>query len=542
MYNNIDFKDLRILIVDDSNSSSTLIRQQVHSLGTPYDNIEICSSYQETIKLFNQSFYDILIVDYHLEQCIDGNQLVGLLRKKKLLNHKTGIIVISGDSSLETVLTVLSSNVLYFLKKPLKTDTLGVKIRNVQKDQNLVVKAKKIVVNKTINSFEKVDKLKLITDSSSSLILIESKIFEMIEEEQEWDLLSLMIQCSTTTMHMSKVSATASILHQEGLFIEATQLLEDFLISNPLAYQVLDKLVYSYEKKDMPYDALRVAIRAFDCTPSIHERMLTVAKLSVQVHNTQALMNLGRKFAHNLSIIDISWMSGVIRYSDKVLEQLRKHPSLTERKQLISCMIEIFKIFNHKITNSQQPFLICYKELFLSHLCLIKKQQSKAHYHLFKAIRPHYNSLDKLPSSLIIEIVKIADVFGEIWLSEYLLNILSLRNVNDLSTQKELDNIVSDNIRNEKGMYLKQRLQSAHEFCYLDDMRSYTIYKSILDIYPFCIEAQVGMVKAATIISHNYECKQLRKLIINDYLPFNWLSWLEDIKREDVIRPFPSAL
>ncbi|MFA0016483.1 response regulator [Vibrio lentus] len=542
---NIDnFKCLNILIVDDSKTSAMLIRQQIHSLGTPHDNIHICSSYQEAVKCVSQCFYNVLIVDYHLEQRINGNELVYLLRKKNLLNYQTGIIVISGDSSQETVLTVLSSKVQHFIKKPIQTQMLAVKIINVRDDQKSIAQAQKLIANEQVDLFEKADELSSIIDISPSLIVIESNILDTLEEQQQWALLSLMLQRSTTPMHMSKVSSIASDFLQQGRFNEASQILENFLISNPLAHKALDKLAYIYDKLERPHDALRVAIRAFECTPSIQRRMLTAAKLSAKVHNTSTLISIGKAFAQNLSIMDISWLSGVICYSDCVLEQLQKQLPSSERKQLVSCMIHFFKIVNQKVTVSQRPFLICYKQLFSAYIYLMKNRPDEAHQCLFKAISPHYDLFDKLPTALMVKMIHLAEQFGEIWLSEYLLTLAATRDLIDKQTKNELMNLTSEKYRTDKVRGLKQKLQVAKEANNTNDPKSYTCYQVLLDEYPLCVEAQLGLMKASILFNREtqYQSEQLDKLMSYNYLPTNWRLWLEDIKRVGINLPLPDAL
>tara|TARA_Y100000588_G_scaffold175098_1_gene189218 strand:- start:21297 stop:22943 length:1647 start_codon:yes stop_codon:yes gene_type:complete len=539
-----NFKHLSILIVDDSKTSAMLIRQQVHSLGTPHDNIHICSSYQEAVKCVSQCFYDILIVDYHLEQRINGNELVSLLRQKKLLNYQTGIIVISGDSSQETVLTVLSSKVQHFIKKPIQTQMLAEKIINVRDDQKRIDQAQKLIANEQLDLFEKANELSSIMDISPSLIAIESNILDTLEDLQQWALLSLLLQRSTTPMHMSKVSSIASDFLQQGRFNEASKILEDFLISNPLAHKALDKLAYIYDKLERPHDALRVAIRAFECTPSIHRRMLTAATLSAKVHNTSTLISIGKAFAQNLSIMDISWISGVICYSDCVLEQLQKQLPESEKKQLFSCMNHFFKIVNQKVTVSQRPFLICYKQLFSAYIYLMKSRPDEAHQCLFKAISPHYDLFDKLPTALMVKMIHLADQFGEIWLSEYLLTLATTRDLIDKQTNNELMNLTSKKCRTDKVRDLKQKLQVAKEANNTNNPKSYTYYQTLLDEYPLCVEAQLGLMRASILFNREtqYQSEQLDKLISYNYLPTNWRLWLEDIKRVGITLPLPDAL
>lgn len=538
------FRDLTILVVDDSKTSATLIRQQINALGTPHDNVDICSSYQEAIKHVGQRFYDVLILDYHLEQCINGNELASLLSKKKLLSRQTGIILISGDSRQETVLTVLSGKVQHFIKKPIQTHALGVKILSVREDQQAIAHGQGLIADAELDQLNKVDELGLIIDSSPSPILVESNLLETIEDEKQWDLLSLMLQRSMTPMHMAKVSALASEYYHQGLTRQAIQILEEHLASNPLAHKVMDKLVSIYVQMDMPFEAINIAIRAFECTPSIHDRMLTAAKLSAQVNNTSALISIGKTFSNHVSIVDVSWISAVIRYSDCVLAQLNKQPSSMDRKQLVQCINQFFKVVKKRLTSSQRPFLTCFIHLFSARLQILQNKQNEAHQSLFKAVSPHYTSFDKMPTVLLVYIVPLADEFGEIWLSESLLSIAKTRNLFEQQTREDLSYLTTAPHRTSQISSLQQKFESARDAINSHDRRACTYYYELLEHYPLCTEAQLGMLKANTIFNNQSRQygEQLTLLISNGLLPVNWRQWLEEIERVGIARPLPAAL
>ncbi|USD40039.1 response regulator [Vibrio sp. SCSIO 43135] len=537
------FKNLSILIVDDSKTSATLIRQQINTLGTPHEGIDICTSYQEAIKQVGKRFYDVLILDYHLEQCINGNELASLLSKKKLLSRQTGVILVSGDSRQETVLTVLSGEIQHFIKKPIQTQALGAKILSVGEDKKSIAAVNKVIEDTHIDSELRAKCITELIDASSSPIIVESSAMEQLESIQDWNGLALLHQISTTPLHMAKVVSIATLNLQQNDVQAAIDLLEDFLSANPLAHKAMDKLVHIFIANELYYDALHLAVRAFECTPSINERMLTAAQLAARLNNQNTLISIGKTFSSHLSIVDVSWLNAVVRYGDCILALLNEHTHPSDSKKLLSCMKHFFRAVTNRVTHNQKPFLNSYIQLFSSKVYMLQNKSPEAHETLFKAVSPYFENFNKLPSVLLVQIVYIADSFGEFWLSESLLAVLKTRNQFDKETQQEVEQLLSDASRYDNVSELQTALESAREILNMNDSSSYASYLKILEVYPLCTEAQLGVLKASILfdVGESSRSKQLGHLKDANLLPKNWGSWLRDIESSGVERPLPQA-
>ena len=113
-----------ILIIDDSRTSVVLIKQQLIALGAKREQVFSSTDCKQAINMIESSFFDLLIVDYHLEQTLTGFELTSILINNKLINHKVGILIISSDTKQGTVLTALSGSARHFISKPIQTKSL----------------------------------------------------------------------------------------------------------------------------------------------------------------------------------------------------------------------------------------------------------------------------------------------------------------------------------------------------------------------------------------------------------------------------------
>lgn len=537
------FKDLVILIVDDSKTSAVLIRQQISAFGSLYCNIDIASSYQDAIKHVEHRFYDVLILDYHLEQCINGNELATLLNKRKLISNQTGIILVSGDTSQETVLTVLSGEIQHFIKKPIQIHALGIKILSVCADKRSVNLAQNLIENSYINHIDKESPLLGLIENSHSPIIIESAILDRVVKNKQWVLLSSLLSHSITMLHMSKACAFGHLYCHKGETVEAISFLEEFLLGNPLAHQVMDKLAEIFIANERYDDALNVAFRSFECTPSINERMLTATHLATQQHDIEKLLIIGKTFALNLSIIDPSWLNAIVDYCECVLEIIKTSTMASQYNQILKMMKRFFYLTKKRLTAPQQLFLISYIQVFSAQVSLLRDNKAVAHHSLFKAISPHYGDLTKLPLVLKLKIIYLADQFSEFWLSEMLLKLSVMKNSCDKKIEQEIVALTLDAERNKTVGDFLLKMDKTRVSCNFESTHLFEQYQKMVQSYPYSIELQLLFFQASILCNSN-ENKIMQKINLlqsDNLLPPNWCSWLKRIGKEGALVALPLA-
>lgn len=110
-------KDAEILIVEDNIEIVNLYIEHLKRL--EHSNYVTCTSLTEAIKLTSKKYYDILILDWNLQ---DGTG-IDLLQTIRSENHKIDyteslIVAITGRNDVSDILTLLEHNVKDFIIKP----------------------------------------------------------------------------------------------------------------------------------------------------------------------------------------------------------------------------------------------------------------------------------------------------------------------------------------------------------------------------------------------------------------------------------------
>ena len=158
----------------------------------------------------------------------------------------------------------------------------------------------------------------------------EATLIEHLIAGQKWDLLSSVITNSKTKMHPTKLVAEALILDSLGKPNLAIEKLHNYLIVQPLSLNVIDCLSCIYEKHKMLLPALKLAIRAFEMTPSISHRAIRAIDLAENVDNTHMLIKLGEMYATHISSADIDLIHSIGTHYDSLKSDLPTRNSNTK--------------------------------------------------------------------------------------------------------------------------------------------------------------------------------------------------------------------
>ncbi|MCJ2376487.1 response regulator [Vibrio sp. ZSDZ34] len=523
------FSRLRFLIVDDSKTAATLIKHQLIALGAPHERVDTVNSFQDAIKKVEVCFYDVLLIDYHLEQRINGNELAILLMRRKLLTSKSSVILVSSDSSQQTVLTVISGEVQHFIKKPIKTEDLGKKILNVQKDNWCTRQIETLITKRALATESEMNQLLSFTQQATSKNLVENTLFNILEQHKLWPQLHYAVNRSQTPPHMGKVCAQATCDFVQGNKQKAIDTLEEYLAEHPLAPKIMDRLTSFLVKESKFHDALILAVRVADLTPSIGYREITAAQLAAKLGKVATLTKIGHSLASNLSVIDVSWITNVIQYCHCVQECYSKLTDDENKNKLVSNTANFFQLVSDHITPARQPFLLSYQHLYSAQFLLADKKESEAKKHLYEAVVPFQDKLDTLPSSLVIEIISLGDYFGETWLSNDLIKILALRDRFDTEIKKAVESVQSDTTRKEVISRLSEQLYEAKIISEQDTTKAEQQFKAILEHFPNCTEAQLGLFQVLSIQGKQHDAlyQTLKEDLKTLKLPSNWQSWFE---------------
>jgi len=116
-------KGKEALIIDDLPGMRSSMRATLSSLG-----IESCDqtgTAREAVDKMRAKFYDIIICDYYLGDATDGQQILEMVRRNRIISRKTLFIIVTAERTQDRVVSAADFLPDDYLVKPFTADTLG---------------------------------------------------------------------------------------------------------------------------------------------------------------------------------------------------------------------------------------------------------------------------------------------------------------------------------------------------------------------------------------------------------------------------------
>ncbi len=135
-----DFKDLSVLVCDDSLQIRALVKNCLMAFGI--NDILEASSAEAAFEKLLESNPDLLITDWNLgESC--GLELVRRIRTSmEAPNPYVPIIMLTGHSEMERVETARDAGVSSFLAKPMSAQSLFKRLASLVEDQRPFIRSR----------------------------------------------------------------------------------------------------------------------------------------------------------------------------------------------------------------------------------------------------------------------------------------------------------------------------------------------------------------------------------------------------------------
>jgi len=111
---------IKVLILDDAQVIRELLKLTLKSDGIHSDSAQ---TVDQAIHLSNSNHYDLIIVDYVLEDGHIGLELIEAI-KEQSQNQKTPCIILSADNAHDKKVMAQNLNVKAWLKKPFSPNSL----------------------------------------------------------------------------------------------------------------------------------------------------------------------------------------------------------------------------------------------------------------------------------------------------------------------------------------------------------------------------------------------------------------------------------
>ncbi|MGL6261991.1 response regulator [Vibrio sp. WXL103] len=431
-------ENLSVLVVDDCNASLLLFKQQLKQIGV--QKVHSATNYHEALSLVGTHRYDVILLDYHLDQSVTGTQLASIFSRRKLISRSTGLLLISSDSSKETVLTGLSDQIPHFMKKPFKPADLSKRLMQVHRDQLALRQLEDLLIGERSQDPSQYDELSLvkIVTRAPTPVLAESYILQTLISQQRWEHLARWLTHSPLPVHAQKLIAKARLLANQGDITQALSLAEDYVRDNPLAIKAIDLVCQLYTESGHYDQAYRYARLAFDKTPSLSSRAICAARLATELNKWDRLIEVGRLYAKSLSIADISWISAMVAYGQCLQQAFAQLVVADKREHFTNQVNDVFNLTHQRLSHPQRRSLELYKQLFVIGVRHQQARHKEAKKILLCAVLPFIDDVAKVPTCLLIECYLKLHFYNELWFANKVANEIDKRSVFDEETERLL--------------------------------------------------------------------------------------------------------
>ncbi|UIP27245.1 response regulator [Photobacterium sp. TLY01] len=480
---------LKVLLVDDQPSAQSLMKGVLVQIGLRH--IDTAANYRDAIRHGQRSAYDLLLVDYHLDNTLTGSELVTLLRKKQLLSANCGIVIFSADTSARVVLNALAVEPDAFVTLPLPLNTLQQKLSHAWRNSQTRLPVYKKLSEHGLDQGIRHCKQQLLQHGPDHQL--ESLLLDMLMEKKDWAQARRYIALFQSYHPSVKVTlAEARIEHQCGHSARARQLLIDLIGKQPLCLEAMDLLANYQAAQGHPLQALATAQRALKLSPSASHRALKVAQLAAECQQPDAFAQAGLSLATHLPIIDVGWIICLAEFSASFEQLYFSLDDPRTRRQLRQTLAQIAQRAHHRLLPAQRPFLYCFKQLLSARLLLAQGKPLKAKRRLLLGLSGYFDRLNKLPSVILADALPLLLQLGETRLIADICQVLKHRDSFDGHSQFRLQALRENTHAFDALRWLESTFKRAQAIRHTQPSQALFHFDAIIHDYPLCSEAHLG--------------------------------------------------
>lgn len=483
----------RALIIEDQSSASLLLKSLLNKLDI--HDVDVANNEKEALHLCHGKDYDLLLIDYHLNDQVTGSELLDELRKNNLISIHTACIIISGDNSHEVVISSIESKPDCFICKPVNYSSLKEKIEHASFEVSTRYPFLKIKEEYGIQEAI-IYGIKEIENSNNKTNILHSLLISHLITLKEWDKLNHVVNIMTGFHDFPQLDvATAHVECQNNNLDKAEVILEQLLKSASFNLEAMDLLCeIKIKKKDLS-SALKLSEKAMKLTPNNVPRILNSAKLSAQLLDSEKLDYFGTTLASHLHFQEKEWLVQIIRFVNlKELVYVRTKSS-RYRLDTQKDILPFFKKVASRAKANQKKVISCFAKVVAARFELINNNKLNAKKQLFSALSPYFDNLNKLDDHLIVESIEPLMRLGEAELATtFCQHVANNRELNPYSKMR-LSQINHSHLL-KKNTLVRTKLLQAKELLHAQPKNALATYSKILDVYPTCSEAHLGSLDA----------------------------------------------
>lgn len=483
----------RALIIEDQSSASLLLKSLLNKL--EIHDVDVANNEKEALSLCHSKGYDLLIIDYHLNDQVTGSELLDELRQNNLISIHTACIIISGDNSHEVVISSIESKPDCFICKPVNYSSLKEKIEHASFEVSTRYPFLKIKEEYGIK--EAIDYgIKEIENDNSKTNILHSLLISHLIKLKDWGKLNHAVNIMTGFHDFPQLEiATAHIKYQNKELDKAEKILENLLETSTYNIEAMDLLCEIKIKQKNFSSALQLSEKAMKLTPNNVSRILNSAKLSTQLLDSEKLDYFGNTLASHLHFQDKEWLVQIIRFVNlKELVYIRNkstHYRLDTQKDILP----FFKKVASRAKANQKKIIACFAKVVAARFELINNNKINAKKQLFSALSPYFDNLNKLDNHLIVESIEPLMRLGEAELATTFCQHVTNNQALSPYSGMRLSQIQHSHLL-KKNTLVRSKLQQAKDLLHAQPKDALITYRKILDVYPTCSEAHLGSLDA----------------------------------------------
>lgn len=504
-------KEAKILIIDDCRVSSLCIKQLLKNLAI--ENVDTANTYQKSIAMCVKKNYNILIVDYHLEQEINGLELFTLLKKEGFISRSCSLIILSGDSTTQTVMGVLSTGYGTYICKPVSPKIIG-------KNVCAAFRSYKLLENIYLALTNKEDK-KAISMAMNFCIEnrgnneIELFIIQYLEKNNQQATLLRLCNHPKIKSRNNFMLADIKNSYRTGktptfsAIVELRKLIDE----NPLYVAAYDLLSDIYQQISDNKSSLEYALKALNITPSVSFRSIKLARLSALNQDVKSFCHSGTLLAKNMTISEGHWIGYVAEFLVHFEVLFNNLETSLERTKLVDFLPAFAEYCRRKLRYKQIIQFDLLLIIFECRLLILDGNVYESKDKLFKYFSEYERDPTELNSIVIIDLIALYYFFGESRLFFLFYNNLIVRKELNLYCQSSLC------LYEENGVEIK-RMTMLNDF--LNKLKPEFIksggnlllkeaYQKILKTYPYNTEACLAYLECNLKLS----CESIPQLIVS---------------------------
>jgi CheY-like chemotaxis protein len=282
MNKNFDYRNKRVLIVDDQRAFQIMLKTMLINFGAK--DVTHVGSAEDALKLCRNDSFDLLLVDYNLGSGINGRQLFEALKMDNLLPIHTVFFLVTGDNSKAIVLSAIQMTPDDYLMKPFSQNELNLRIQKAFNKKDTLLPIYQAIKN---GDFDQV------MDECDNAIIYSSRyrnycrLFKadlLIEKQRYEEARIILEEFIADHPHTQAQLLLGRVYCLEKKYQQAIPLLSDIIKYNPMILDGYDWLAQCFKEGGDTEKALEIVQRAIKHSHLSLDRQKLLAELALDTN------------------------------------------------------------------------------------------------------------------------------------------------------------------------------------------------------------------------------------------------------------------